>query len=76
METIGLGSNLLVHDAGVNALVLRLAGELAEARVEGTMLVAEAVRPTPSACTARATPASAVSSSPRRSPVRRAVAFA
>jgi UDP-N-acetylmuramate dehydrogenase len=40
VETIGLGSNLLVHDEGVNALVLRLAGGLAEARVEGTMLVA------------------------------------
>ena len=40
VETIGLGSNLLVHDDGVDALVLRLAGELAEARVEGTILVA------------------------------------
>src|SRR5262245_9731522 len=40
VETIGLGSNLLVHDDGVDALVLRLAGELAEARVDETMLVA------------------------------------
>jgi UDP-N-acetylmuramate dehydrogenase len=40
VETIGLGSNLLVHDGGVDALVLRLAGELAEARVDGTVLVA------------------------------------
>jgi UDP-N-acetylenolpyruvoylglucosamine reductase len=40
VETIGLGSNLLVHDDGVDALVLRLAGELAVARVEGTILVA------------------------------------
>jgi UDP-N-acetylmuramate dehydrogenase len=40
VETIGLGSNLLVHDDGVDALVLRLTGELAEARVEGTTLVA------------------------------------
>ncbi|HEY7537098.1 MAG TPA: UDP-N-acetylmuramate dehydrogenase [Gaiellaceae bacterium] len=40
VETIGLGSNLLVHDAGVDALVLRLAGMLAEARIEGTTLVA------------------------------------
>jgi UDP-N-acetylmuramate dehydrogenase len=39
-ETIGLGSNVLVHDGGVDALVLRLGGELAEARVEGTTLVA------------------------------------
>jgi UDP-N-acetylmuramate dehydrogenase len=40
VEAIGLGSNLLVHDDGVDALVLRLAGELAEARVDGTILVA------------------------------------
>src|SRR5262245_45398843 len=40
VEAIGLGSNLLVHDDGVDALVLRLAGGLAEARVEGTVLVA------------------------------------
>ena len=40
VETIGLGSNLLVHDDGVDALVLRLAGELAAARVEGDLLVA------------------------------------
>ena len=37
---IGLGSNLLVHDDGVDALVLKLAGELAAARVEGDVLVA------------------------------------
>src|SRR5438132_12864264 len=35
---IGLGSNLLVSDAGVDALVLRLSGELARARVEGETL--------------------------------------
>ncbi len=40
VETIGLGSNLLVHDDGVDALVLRLAGELATAHVEGQVLVA------------------------------------
>ncbi len=40
VEAIGLGSNLLVHDDGVEALVLKLAGALAEARVEGTTLVA------------------------------------
>ena len=38
--TIGLGSNLLVADEGVDALVLRLEGELAEARAEDGMLVA------------------------------------
>jgi UDP-N-acetylenolpyruvoylglucosamine reductase len=40
VETIGLGSNLLVADDGVDALVLKLSGELAAARVEGTILVA------------------------------------
>jgi len=40
VETIGLGSNLLVHDGGVDALVLKLAGELATAQVEGDVLVA------------------------------------
>jgi len=37
---IGLGSNLLVHDDGVDAVVLRLGGGLAEARIEGDLLVA------------------------------------
>ncbi|HEY6962761.1 MAG TPA: UDP-N-acetylmuramate dehydrogenase [Gaiellaceae bacterium] len=40
VEVVGLGSNLLVHDDGVNALVLKLAGGLAAARVEGDVLVA------------------------------------
>jgi UDP-N-acetylmuramate dehydrogenase len=40
VETIGLGSNLLVADEGVDALVLKLAGELAAARVEGQILIA------------------------------------
>jgi UDP-N-acetylmuramate dehydrogenase len=40
VETIGLGSNLLVADEGIDALVLRLQGELADARVDGTLLVA------------------------------------
>jgi len=38
--TIGLGSNLLIADEGVEALVLRLEGELAEARAEDGLLVA------------------------------------
>jgi UDP-N-acetylenolpyruvoylglucosamine reductase len=38
--TIGLGSNLLVADEGVDALVLKLAGELAFARVDGDLLCA------------------------------------
>jgi UDP-N-acetylenolpyruvoylglucosamine reductase len=37
---IGLGSNVLVADEGVKALVVRLAGELASVRVEGKVLVA------------------------------------
>ena len=40
VETIGLGSNVLVHDEGVDALVLRLAGALAAVRVEGETIVA------------------------------------
>jgi UDP-N-acetylenolpyruvoylglucosamine reductase len=40
VEPIGLGSNVLAADAGVDALVLRLAGELAAARIEGDVLVA------------------------------------
>jgi len=39
VEVIGLGSNLLVHDAGVDALVLKLSGELATAHVDGETLV-------------------------------------
>jgi len=40
IATLGLGSNLLVADDGVDALVLKLAGELATARVEGDLLIA------------------------------------
>jgi len=40
VETIGLGSNVLAADRGVDALVLRLAGELAAVRVEGETLIA------------------------------------
>ena len=38
--TIGLGSNLLVADEGVEALVLRLDGELAATEVRGELLLA------------------------------------
>ena len=38
--TIGLGSNLLIADDGVEALVLRLDGELAESGAEDGLLVA------------------------------------
>jgi UDP-N-acetylenolpyruvoylglucosamine reductase len=40
--TVGLGSNLLVADEGVDALVLRLEGELAAAATDGDVLVAGA----------------------------------
>jgi UDP-N-acetylmuramate dehydrogenase len=35
VATVGLGSNLLVADAGVDALVLRLEGELASVEIDG-----------------------------------------
>jgi UDP-N-acetylmuramate dehydrogenase len=40
VAVVGLGSNLLVADAGVESLVLRLAGELAAAEVRDSLLVA------------------------------------
>jgi UDP-N-acetylmuramate dehydrogenase len=40
VATIGLGSNLLVADDGFDGLVLKLGGELAEARIEGQKLLA------------------------------------
>jgi UDP-N-acetylmuramate dehydrogenase len=40
VATIGLGSNLLVADEGFEGLVLKLGGELAQARVEGERLLA------------------------------------
>lgn len=40
IATVGLGSNLLVADEGFDGLVLKLAGELAAADVEGERLVA------------------------------------
>ena len=40
VATVGLGSNLLVADAGFDGVVIKLAGELARAEVEGEMLVA------------------------------------
>jgi UDP-N-acetylmuramate dehydrogenase len=38
VATVGLGSNLLVADEGVDALVLKLAGELAEVEADGEVL--------------------------------------
>jgi UDP-N-acetylenolpyruvoylglucosamine reductase len=40
VATVGLGSNLLVADEGVDALVLKLDGELAKAGIRDEMLVA------------------------------------
>lgn len=40
VATVGLGSNLLAADAGVDGLVLRLGGELAEVEVGGETLAA------------------------------------
>src|SRR5215831_8071013 len=40
VATVGLGSNLLVADDGFDGVVLKLAGELAAAEVEGELLVA------------------------------------
>ena len=40
VAAIGLGSNLLVADAGFDGLVLKLGGELGQAQVEGERLVA------------------------------------
>ena len=40
VATVGLGSNLLVADGGVEMLVLKLGGELAAAAVDGELLVA------------------------------------
>ena len=40
VAVVGLGSNLLAADEGVDALVLHLAGDLAAVRVEGETLVA------------------------------------
>lgn len=37
---LGRGSNALIHDSGVRGIVLRLGGDLAELRVEGTRAVA------------------------------------
>lgn len=40
VAAVGLGSNLLAADVGVDRLLLRLTGELAAVRPEGTLLVA------------------------------------
>ena len=40
VEVVGLGSNVLAADEGVDAVVIRLEGELAQAEVRGEILVA------------------------------------
>ena len=74
VATVGLGSNLLAADAGVDALVLRLAGSLAEVVADGGVLRAGGGA-TNAVCLHHARAAgSAGSSSPARSPARRAAA--
>ena len=60
VETIGLGSNVLVHDDGVDALVLKLGGRARRRRTsKGTCSSRAAGRPTRSRCIAPAPPGSA-----------------
>ena len=66
--TIGLGSNLLVADDGVDALVLRLAGELAAAATEEEMLIAGGGAANAVCLHRRVQPAWVASSSRARSP--------
>jgi UDP-N-acetylmuramate dehydrogenase len=40
VEPLGLGSNVLAHDDGVEALVVKLAGELAAVRADGELIIA------------------------------------
>jgi UDP-N-acetylenolpyruvoylglucosamine reductase len=40
VEPVGLGSNVLAHDEGVDAVVVKLGGDLAGVRVDGDLLVA------------------------------------
>lgn len=42
LTVLGNGSNALIHDDGVPGVVLQLAGELSDARIEGTRVVAGA----------------------------------
>jgi len=68
VATIGLGSNLLVADEGFDGLVLKLGGELANARVDGQRLLAGGGAATRSACIESGPLGSPASSSPARSP--------
>ena len=72
--TIGLGSNLLIADDGVDALVLRLEGELAEGHAGDGLLIAGGEPRTRSASIAPVRRGSAASSSHARSPGRSAEA--
>ena len=71
---MGLGSNLLAADDGVEALVVRLDGELSAAEVDGQLFAPAAGRRTPCASTARDRPGWAASSSRVRSRALRAEA--
>ena len=74
VAVVGLGSNLLAADDGVDALVLKLGGELAAVEVDGDLLRAGGGAANAVASTAPATPGSAASSSRARSPARSAAA--
>ena len=72
--TVGLGSNVLAPDEGLDALVLRLDGELATVAIDGDLLVAGGGA-TNAVCLHRhERPASAASNSPARSPALPAAA--
>ena len=73
-STIGLGSNVLAADAGVEALVVRLDGELAAGGGRRDLLIAGGGATNAVCLHARATLGSAASSSRARSPERPAEA--
>ena len=74
VATVGLGSNLLEADEGIDALVVKLAGGLAAAEIEGEVLCAGGGAPN-AVCLDRArAAASAGSSSPARFRARSAAA--
>ena len=73
VAVVGLGSNLLVADEGVDALVLHLEGDLAAVARSSSVCGPAEARPTRSRCTVRATRGSADSNSRARFPARSAV---
>ena len=74
VSVVGLGSNMLVADEGVEALVLKLSGELAAAGPRARSCAPVEEPRSPSASTGRGPRRWEGSSSPARSPARRAAA--